>query len=192
MKGNSSQMGKLAQLAASMNLNLRVNVYKAVASRLYQPSYEEFWGAICDMAKSACFIACSEPVVSAAIGNRGQVKGNPCGKRSFRVHPDGGIVACVYLQQGSVKVTKMIADHIAQEQILADSLKLPLPDVCRECLYLDICNGGCASRRILNDPNKPDEYCFMVRENRPQIETRWRESKDLVHEDYLCTMIFSG
>jgi radical SAM protein with 4Fe4S-binding SPASM domain len=192
MKENSSQMGKLADLAVNINLNLRVNVYKSVVSKQYQPSYEEFWGAISAMAKSACFIACSEPVVSAAIGNRGQVKGNPCGKMSFRVHPDARVVACVYLQESDVTVEKMIADHVLQTQCLGDALKLPLPDVCRKCLYLDICNGGCASRRILNDPAKPDEYCFMIREDRPRIETRWRESKGLVHEDYLCTMIFSG
>lgn len=192
MKENSSRMGKLAGLAAEIGLNLRVNVYKSVITREYQPNYDEFWGAICNMAESAYFIACSEPIVSAAIGNQKQVKGNPCGRMSFRVHPDTKIVACVYLQESDVTIKSMVADPESQIQRLSKALKLPLPDVCRDCSHLEICNGGCASRRILNNRSEPDEYCFIVREDLPKINPRWRESKGLVHEDYLCTMIFSG
>lgn len=192
MKDNSSRMGKLAELAAKIGLNLRVNVYKAVITREYQPSYDEFWGALREMADSACFIACSEPIVSAAIGNRKQAKGNPCGRMSFRVHPDAKIVACVYLQESDVTIESMVADPESQVQRLSESVKLPLPDICRDCRHLEICDGGCALRRILNDSSEPDEYCFVVREDHPEINVRWRESKGLVHEDYLCTMIFSG
>lgn len=192
MKANSTSMGRLAELSADIGLNLRVNVYKSVMTRKYQPSYQEFWGAIRDLANSAYFIACSEPIVSAAIGNSRQTKGNPCGRKSFRVHPDGKIVGCVYLQESTVTIEDMIADPVSWAQRCSAILSLPLPESCRECPHLEICNGGCASRRIFGEPLKPDEYCFVIKNDRPEINAHWKASKGLVHEDYLCTMIFSG
>ncbi|MBU1881889.1 radical SAM protein, partial [bacterium] len=67
-----------------------------------------------------------------------------------------------------------------------------LPEPCRECEWKEVCQGGCASRRLLKGKAEPDEYCFIIRHDKPQINARWRESKGLVHEDYLCTMIFTG
>lgn len=192
MKDNSSHMGGLAELAASLALSLRVNVYKSVFTRKYQPSYQEFWGAIADMASTSFLTACSEPIVSAAIGNSKSFSGNPCGQKSFRIHPDGKIVACVYLKESSVTIDNLISDFDNRWNHLAGTLNLPMPDACRECPYLDRCRGGCASRRILGEPDQPDEYCFVIRGDQPRINARWKKSKGLVHEDYLCTMIFSG
>lgn len=192
MKENSVYMGRLAELAAQMGLSLRVNVYKSVFTRKHQPTYEEFWAAIRDMAEAAYLTACSEPIVSAAIGNNKQKGGNPCGRMSFRVHPDAKIVPCVYLKESDITVEDLIADFDTCQDRIACALNLPLPKICQDCSYLEICNGGCASRRILGNPREPDEYCFVVKDERPDIKPRWKESKGLVHEDYLCTMIFSG
>ncbi len=192
MKENAPDMGKLAELAVNTGLSLRINVYKSVFTRKYQPTYEQFWSAIKDMAESAYFTACSEPIVSAAIGNVKQKKGNPCGRMSFRIHPDGKIVPCVYLKESNVTVKNLTSDFEKQSHRLTDIIKLPLPDICRDCSSVEICQGGCASRRIFNNMNEPDEYCFVVKGERPEINARWKDSKGLVHEDYLCTMIFSG
>ncbi|TKJ40137.1 hypothetical protein CEE37_09355 [candidate division LCP-89 bacterium B3_LCP] len=192
MKGNSGQMGKLAQLAVKLGVSLRINVYKSVFTREYQPDYNEFWGAIKDMAQAAYFCACSEPVVSAAVNNRKQKSGNPCGQMSFRVHPDGNIVPCVYLRDSDINIDDTVDDFSKQKRMLTERVNLPLPEVCGECSQVDICNGGCAARRLLGDPNDPDEYCYFIRGDNPDIPVRWKESKGLVHEDYLCTMILSG
>ncbi len=192
MKENSTYMGRLARLAVDMGLNLRVNVYKSVATRKHRPTYEEFWSAIQDISAAAYFSACSEPVVCAAIGMQSSNGGSPCGRMSFRVHPDGAIVPCVYLKESPVQIQDMITDFETQQSILEKMVSHPLPEICRDCEGVEACNGGCASRRILNNPNEPDEYCFKVRGDRPRIEARWRKSKNLVHENYLCTMIFSG
>ncbi len=192
MKENAAYMGKLAELALGLHLNLRVNVYKSVTSRKHQPSYLEFWSAIRDMASVACFSACSEPIVNAAIGNQRPVSGSPCGNHSFRIHPDGKVVPCVYLMDSNLTISDLIRDFDRYRDRLSQGLELPLPSVCGDCDQLEVCRGGCASRRLLNDPQEPDEYCFKVRDEVPQIPVRWKESQGLVHEDYLCTIIFSG
>ncbi|HEX7343764.1 MAG TPA: radical SAM protein [bacterium] len=190
MKQNCADMGKLARLAVKLGLNLRVNIYKPVFSREYQPSYEEFWSAVKDLADIAYFTACSEPIVNAAIGNLQGPKGSPCGRMSFRVHPDGTAVSCVYLQNTGVTIEKLTSHFNEAREILRSDLQPPLPSICLSCEHLDVCRGGCASRRLLNHADQPDEYCFVVRQDQPQIQARWKASKGLVHENYLCTMIF--
>ncbi|MFH1861589.1 MAG: radical SAM protein [bacterium] len=192
MHSNGSCMGELVELAARMKLNLRVNVYKSVFTREYQPTYEQFWGAVKDMATAGYFIACSEPVVNAALGNRNACKGSPCGSQSFRVHPDGRVVSCVYLKSGNLSVNDLMEDFSISKHNLCREMHLPLPEICWTCEFVDICRGGCTARRTLNDPQQPDEYCFLTKGKTPDIPARWKESKDLVHESYLCTMIFSG
>ena len=192
IKENHAYMGKLAEKAVSLGLNLRVNVYKPVFTTKHRPSYSQFWRAIADMAEAAYFTACSEPIVNAAIGSYKTNSGSPCGKMSFRLHPDGKVVPCVYLKDSDVTIDDLIEDFDTQKIIMADALNLPIPKICKDCRYAALCGGGCAARRILGEPDQPDEFCFIVRNEHPQINAKWKESKGLVHEDYLCTMIFSG
>jgi radical SAM protein with 4Fe4S-binding SPASM domain len=192
MKENSIYMGALAELAIKLGLNLRVNVYKSVSTRKHQPSYEEFWSAVKDLADAAYFLACSEPVVCAALGMKERLDGSPCGKMSFRIHPDGCIVPCVYLRNSHLTIHDAITDFTAFRRHYHSALELSLPLICQECNWRTVCQGGCTSRRILNHAGEPDEYCFMTHADQPQISARWKASKGLVHEDYLCTMIFSG
>ncbi|RJP78421.1 MAG: radical SAM protein [Candidatus Zixiibacteriota bacterium] len=192
MRENAATMGKLAELACKLDLNLRVNVYKPVHSRDHRPTYEQFWQAIADMAGAAAFSACSEPVVNAAIGNPRANHGNPCGRHSFRVHADGKVVPCVYLNHSTTTLDDLLSSFETQRRKMVQSMELPVPAVCRDCSALEVCAGGCASRRLLGHPAEPDEYCFKVRGDHPVIPARWKESKGLVHENYLCTMIFSA
>jgi radical SAM protein with 4Fe4S-binding SPASM domain len=192
MKENYAYLGKLAELAAQWGVNLRVNVYKSVLSHEHQADYRQFWQAIADMAQAAYFTACSEPIVNAAIGNGRACHGIPCGQRSFRVHPDGLVTSCVYLQDSKITISQLIDNFEGQKAALVQALELQLPEVCRSCPVVEICGGGCASRRLLGQSDQPDEYCFVLRKEHPVINARWKASKDLVHENYLCTMIFCG
>jgi len=192
MKQNCAEMSKLAGLAVQLGLNLRVNIYKPVFSRDYQPSYDEFWTALRELSEAAYFTACSEPIVSAAIRHRQGLKGSPCGRMSFRIHPDGKVVSCVYLRDTGVDLERLTSDFENARQAISSDLDLALPTACRSCEHTEICRGGCASRRLLNHADQPDEYCFVIRQDQPRIQARWKESKDLVHENYLCTMIFCG
>ncbi|MBL7190593.1 radical SAM protein [bacterium] len=192
MKNNHAYMGDMVRLAAEWGLNLRVNVYKPVRTDKYKPDYHEFWRAVSDMAEAGYFIACSEPIVNAAIGNPNAKNGNPCGKNSFRVHPDGKIVPCVYLNHSDIYLSQVINGDADLLYNLGKKLELPLNKECSDCDFKNICHGGCASRRIYHNHDKPDEYCFIHRDDKPVIKAKWKTSKGLVHEDYLCTMIFSG
>lgn len=193
MKPNCKTMGKMAELTDRLELNLRVNIYKPVNGRTnLLPSYVEFWNAFKDMTDSAYLIACSEPVVNAAIGNLRAENRIPCGYSSFRIHPDGSIVPCVYLSSNELKINDInkLTKNIEHS---SKRLDLPLPELCKTCTHLEICRGGCPSRRILSGKqSEPDEYCFVKRNQVIDIKPRWKESKDLVHENYLCTMIFSN
>ena len=71
-----------------------------------------------------------------------------------------------------------------------------IPQFCRDnCDKVDICGGGCASRRYLNGKlEEPDEYCPIYhRKTIPEIEVTYANvTKDLVHAAYLCTFIFKS
>jgi len=192
MSVNAAHMGDLAKAAIEWDLNLRVNVYKSVTSEEYKPTYEQFWSAISDMADAAFFCACSEPIVNAAIGHKNSSQGHPCGRNSFRIHSNGAIVPCVYLLSSDVMMNDLIRDHKFYLQEVTHQLDLKLTDDCKACELSEFCYGGCASRRLLRGGVGPDEYCFYQKNDRPKINARWRESKGLVHENYLCTMIFTG
>ena len=36
---------------------------------------------------------------------------------------------------------------------------------------------------------REDEYCFVNKGKIPKIDVQWADKKDLVHSDYLCTII---
>jgi radical SAM protein with 4Fe4S-binding SPASM domain len=192
MRENCAYLGKLAEMAVAWNVNLRVNVYKPVLSRQHQASYHQFWQAIKDMAQAAYFTACSEPIVNAAIGNGLGRHGSPCGNMSFRVQPDGKIASCVYLRDGQLTLKELLSDFEVRKTHLEEAVHLPLPEVCVRCEHVQTCQGGCSARRQLSHPGQPDDYCFVVKQDLPDLKAQWKPSRDLVHENYLCTMIFSG
>lgn len=65
-----------------------------------------------------------------------------------------------------------------------------LPQICMDCKYHEICKGRCEIRRILNNNEGIDEFCFT--NNGVELpEPKWVNdgSKMIVHSTYLCTMI---
>lgn len=192
MNSNYHLMKPMLELARNLGMSLRINIYKAVNSDSFKLSYEEFWQGIRDLAADGTFVSCSEPIVNAAMNRNNGHRGHPCGNDSFRIKPDGNIVACVYLSDSGVNIGDMTADAEKNHDLLHKSIQLPLPGLCRECKLVEICGGGCASRRILGSPNEPDEFCFVKKGDNVDLNPRWAVSKGLIHEDYLCTMIFSA
>lgn len=192
MNINHHLMKTMLDLVNGMGMNLRINVYKAVITHKYRLSYEEFWKAIRDLCANGVFISCSEPIVNAAMKRMNRQGGHPCGNHSFRIKPDGKVVPCVYLNGNNVTLEQIICDYETYRLILREDLQLPIPEICGECEYLTICCGGCASRRILNNPAEPDEFCFIKKGEYIDLKPRWAKSKGLIHEDYLCTMILSA
>lgn len=193
MNSNYKYMGEMVELAKKLDVNLRVNVYKAVRSKEYKPTYAEFWKGIKFLFKKSQIISCSEPIVNAAINNVVSEGGSPCGKNSLRITPDGKIVPCVFWNRSDLKIKDLLKNkaHLLEEGKEAIRIR-KVPEECMNCEQLTICKGGCAARRVYNNLNKPDEYCFKIRNNKPRLDYKFGETKDLVHSNYLCTIIVKG
>lgn len=197
MKDNYYYMDKMVEKAREFGMNLRVNVYKPVHTDKHLLSYDEFWEGIARLFYHSKIVSCSEPIVNALIGNKTLDGGSRCGKQSLRIRPDGGIVPCVYWNKSMSSISELVNN---KKEMSADGFSLYIdrvttetkiiPEECRECDVLDICQGGCAARRLYNDLNKPDPYCFKLGGRKePMINFEWGQSKDLVHSNYLCTII---
>lgn len=197
IKENYNKMDQMVKKAQDLNVNLRINVYKPVNTDKHTLTYEEFWEGITLLFGSSKIISCSEPIVNALINNKTLDGGSRCGKKSLRIRPDGGIVPCVYWNKSLSSIDELVENNITMTEELFDNYidkvteetKI-IPQECLACDTLDICQGGCAARRLYSGLDKPDQYCFKLYGRKaPQIKYQWGESKDLVHSNYLCTII---
>lgn len=185
---NFSEFGNLFEIVKSFDINLRVNIYKPVHNTNLSLSYDQFWNGIQYLFSYGELIACSEPVVNTVIQDRRIRIGCNCGKGSFRVKPSGEIVPCVYWGESTLKI-----EDISSETIEADQqfkILRTIPEFCRDCEFLEFCEGGCGGRRYYNDITQPDPYCYKYQKReKPELKATFAESKDLIHANYLCTII---
>jgi radical SAM additional 4Fe4S-binding domain len=164
MNVNYREIPALLGKAKKEACNLRLNVFKPVPKAgitKFALTYDEFWEAIRLLFTHGQMISCSEPIVNAMLNIKPIVPQSPCGKSSIRVHPTGQVVPCVYWPEGDVHIDdlKESFDPAFASKTFKDSTIVP--EYClKECDKVDVCGGGCASRRYLNgDINKPDQYC---------------------------------
>ena len=155
---------------------MRLNIYKPVNSKEFVLNYHEFWDAIKILSDHFKLISSSEPMLS-IVTNIPQ-NGSPCGG-SLRMHPNKTLTGCVYLEGEKISVASF------------NKTKKIIPNFCQKCDYVKWCQGGCLSRRILNNRiDTPDQYCPIFKEGKiPDIDFRIEHSKDYIHSGYLCTII---
>lgn len=198
MNVNYREIPLLMKKAAEENCNLRVNIFKPVPRAgiyQFQLNYEEFWEAVRLLFESGNLISCSEPIVNAMLDIPPIVPQSPCGNNSLRVHPNGEVMPCVYWTESDIHVDNLNGSFdgvFANRNFQKTGV---IPAFCKTCEKVDVCGGGCASRRFLNKRlDQPDDYCPIFHEKEiPQIKVSFCEAKkDLVHSSYLCTMIFEG
>jgi radical SAM protein with 4Fe4S-binding SPASM domain len=197
MKDNYVFMDKMVEKARELGVNLRVNLYKPVYTDKHTPTYDEFWEGVDRLFGNSKIVSCSEPVVNAVIGNKTLEGGAPCGKRSLRIHPDGKVVGCVYYKKSDNTIWELIENKNtmqddAFEAYLDQYSKYGkiIPEFCADCESVDTCKGGCTARRMYSGLDMPDQYCYRYNNReKPKIDCEWGDSKDLVHSDYLCTII---
>lgn len=195
MNCNYMYMNDLVNLAKANGICLRVNIYKPVRTDKFKLTYEEFWEGIRLLLENSTIVSCSEPIVNALLKNKTLDGGSPCGKKSLRIKPDKKIVPCVYLKSSDYDINEYIKD--INNNISSNKLKefentvKEIPKYCMEnCDLVEYCKGGCYSRRFYNgNTDAPDEYCFVIRNDHPKIKFKFGEKKDLVHSNYLCTII---
>jgi len=187
MKTNYNKMDKLVNLARQDGVNLRVNAYQAVKTDAYLLSYQEFWEGYHRLFAEGQVISCTEPVVRAVMGfERVQ---SPCGHRSIRFNPRGQVIPCVYWPANKASVPSLETFFRVGESVVEDEAFLfarQIPEVASGCP----CQGGCASRRALNQNlDGHDPYCPWVRGDRIELEWEAGPSKDLMRSGNVCTTI---
>jgi radical SAM protein with 4Fe4S-binding SPASM domain len=197
MKDNYFMMGNMVNKAREFDVNLRINIYKPVHTEKHLLTYDEFWKGIKVLFESSKIVSCSEPIVNALINNKTLDGGSRCGKKSLRIRPDSGVVPCVYWNKSMANIDELVQNKnkLFNDEFekyidsVTEETKI-VPEECVDCDKLDICQGGCAARRLYNDLDKPDPYCFKLYGRKaPEIKFEWGDSKDLVHSNYLCTII---
>lgn len=196
MKENYREMDKIAKLAKELDVNLRINTYKPVNTTRHKLTYDEFWEGIKRLFGSASIISCSEPVVNALLGNKTLDGGSPCGKQSLRVNPDGTVVPCVYWKEPICTIEDIVVRYkeLGEDEFYTSLKGLStktriVPEACVDCEHLHICKGGCTASRYYNNIYEPDPYCFVLKNDKPDITWTWAKEKSLVHSNYLCTII---
>ncbi|NIQ91451.1 MAG: SPASM domain-containing protein [Deltaproteobacteria bacterium] len=67
------------------------------------------------------------------------------------------------------------------------------PQFCLSCEYVSSCGGGCAARRVLRGhSNEPDEYCPVVRGEKPRLNAHLSSAKRPLRTGSICTTIVRG
>lgn len=197
MKKNANHLADFFNLMKTYDCFLRINViksntYKTKTSE-YALTYDLFWDTFVQLFSRYYLVSCSEPILCAALELENAANGVPCGQSSIRIQPDGQLLPCVYWGKTNLFIEDLIdkGETILQEKEFAESQTIP--DFCKNCERVSYCHGGCASRRkIAGSLNFPDEYCPIYLEKEfPAITYKKKlDTIDLIHSQYLCTIIF--
>jgi radical SAM protein with 4Fe4S-binding SPASM domain len=188
MKSNYLRLADVARVAWKLNAPLRINVYQAVRSDVYALTYAEYWEGFRRLFAETDVIDIGEPLVRAMAGLPPRKAG--CGFSTVRVTPRATTQPCVYWPGAGEPLSDLIA-------MGSDVLNTPpfaqvrtLPEACQSCEFRDSCHGGCAGRRQLQGAlEKPDCYCPIVRNERPNLEIRMAGARDLPKLSSSCTTV---
>ncbi|PJC28409.1 hypothetical protein CO054_00295 [Candidatus Shapirobacteria bacterium CG_4_9_14_0_2_um_filter_39_11] len=176
MNNNYKFLPQFKKLLRRYNIFLRINLYKPVVTKKFLLNYEEFWKAMKMLSENFELVSNSEPILSIVTGDK--LAGSPCGN-SLRIHPNMVASGCVYIDGQKVPAR----DFQKQKEII--------PNICRECKFVNSCRGGCLGRRYLTPGiEKPDIYCpFVKGEQQPKIKFKKAREEEFIHSSYLCTII---
>lgn len=192
MSVNYGDLGKLARLVASFGCNLRVNVFQPVQNREYLPSYAQYWEAFRILFDSAALISCTEPLVNTFSGLN-TLKGSPCGRKSIRITPLGGVLPCVYWPRSEIDLAELgrLKEKVWDSAPFHESRKIP--PMCLTCEYVDNCRGGCRSRAVLLEKgDKSDMFCPKIRGDSVRLSPSLLSKKKLLRSQSICTTIVRG
>lgn len=200
----------LINLAKQTGSNVRINYLKPIEDKHLAmfPSVNQYYDSAQYLIDRCKVLDLGEPLLSSVHSD--QKKGCPCGTKSFRIHsitPDGRVPVspCVYMH--SYRYGDLLKDDLI-DIINSKPFKsfrerrnnpVTIPG-CGDCSYLENCRGGCAARaslfnKSIDIDNVRDPYC--LRDHTESIQVSQLISKDslgkinLVHQDYLCTLILS-
>jgi radical SAM protein with 4Fe4S-binding SPASM domain len=192
MRTNYDRLGAIARVAAAHGAAFRVNVYQAVKTDAFSLTYDQFWAGFRLLLEACPVAVCSEPLVRAVLGLGPRAEG--CGCTTVRVTPRGEVLPCVYWPKRSLTLADL-------ERLGADVVRSAafveldtVPDACGGCPLVDVCHGGCASRRILRGGLElPDEFCpFVNGKALPHLTVQRERARDFPKAASACTSVFTG
>jgi len=192
MNLNYKDLGNIANLAAALGSEFRVNAYQPMYTEEFMPSFEQYWEAYKILFDRSEILSVTEPLVNTFLGLNG-MNGTPCGGQSMRVTPDRKLKACVYWPESDLT----IEDLAEQKEAIFES---PLfkqthytPSFCLDCRYVVNCGGGCASRRKLRGRfEEPDEYCPIYRGKSIKLKGQRSSVAKPLRTGSICTTIVRG
>jgi radical SAM protein with 4Fe4S-binding SPASM domain len=188
MKANYLRLAEVALVAKRYEAPLRINVYQSVRSDIYALSYEQYWQGFRALFAETDVIAIGEPLVRAMAGLPARAGG--CGVSTVRITPRATTQPCVYWPGVGEPLSDLlsIGSEVAETSPFVEARTIP--DVCRSCVHLEPCYGGCSGRRrIQNALHQPDFYCPVVRGEVQKLEIRMAPARELPKGESACTTI---
>ena len=188
MRSNFLRLADVARVAKQFAAPLRVNVYQAVRSDLYALRYEEYWEGFRRLFDETDVVAIGEPLVRAMAGLPPLRAG--CGVSTVRVTPRATTQPCVYWPGSGEPLSDLISAGVEILSSTPFEQARTLPQICNQCEFRVPCQGGCAGRRRLQGALlQPDSYCPIIRGERPQLNIRMAENRDLPKLSSSCTTV---
>lgn len=199
---------KLVNLAKKYNANMRINMLKPTEKKHLglMPTEEQISKGYNLLMKLCHTINMSDPILAGSYNNA-DIKGCSCGISSLRINsitPDGkiSISPCVYMHHH--QTGNLLKDNILDivnskefQEFKNRNQNYNKIEECIGCPKVSICRGGCSSSAYWynyhktgnKDMFKKDPYCFIKKVNKDSIISIHKQTKSLVHENYLCTWI---
>ncbi len=192
MNLNHNKLGRIAKVVASLDCNLRVNVFQPVQNRTYLATYHQYWEAFRILFDETDLISCTEPLVNTFSGLN-TLKGSPCGRKSIRITPLKKVLPCVYYPNGEIELAELalLKNKVWDSPSFQKTRKVP--DACKPCEYVENCRGGCKSRNLLlGKDDGPDHYCPVSRGDSMSLNPSLTSDKKLLRSQSICTTIVKG
>jgi radical SAM protein with 4Fe4S-binding SPASM domain len=169
-----------------------VNVYQAVKTDAFSLTYDQFWTGFRLLLEACPLAVCSEPLVRAVLGLGPRAEG--CGCATVRVTPRGEVLPCVYWPKRALTLADLERLGPAVVRSAAFAELDTLPEGCRGCTLVDVCHGGCASRRLLRGGLElPDEFCpFVNGRPLPGLPVHPGNARDFPKAGSACTSVFTS
>ena len=192
MRTNYDRLAELGSLAGKHRANFRVNVYQAVKTDAFSLSHDQFWIGFQNLLESCPLAVCSEPIVRALLGFEAPSLG--CGRNTIRVTPKGEVLPCVYSRKRNLGLADLEKFGPAIVESRAFRELDSIPQFCRDCRFVDVCRGGCPSRRLLRGGLElPDEFCpFANDKPLPSFARHSGSRRQFSKAASACTTVFSA
>ena len=187
-------------LARRYNASLRINWFRPTGrgNKNLCITALRFWKIIYLLSKNAIFEGLSDPILEAVILDKQESGHCSCGWTSARIQQDLSVTPCVFLKgkrwdSGNILENSLdeIYDHPNFQVIRYRQV-----EKCKDCKYLNACQGGCGSRAYLQEGglHARDAYCPLKNKRIKELIKKIKENikienSNKVHHGYLCTLI---